>query len=156
MGLTNFRQAQIVIAEIRRQTRLTVSGELRARPRDVGPFSETRLPPDVVLGYRMELRQVERHDVHARMSRRWGFLTSELVAACKNGTHSGVAAHEPGQALNGSSGEVSDGGRIKISRRQFKRGEGPEQEGAYPSNKLLRELKNSPTLPRRPACRSVC
>lgn len=56
----HLRVAQVVEAQIRRQPRLRMAFELRQRPGDVAPFGEALAPPGVVLGERMELRQVER------------------------------------------------------------------------------------------------
>ncbi len=57
----HLRVAQVVEAQVRRQPRLRMAFELRQRPGDVAPLGEPFAPPGVVLGERMELRQVERH-----------------------------------------------------------------------------------------------
>src|SRR5262249_14439942 len=57
---TRLGQPQIVEPELAREIRLHVTAEQGSRPRDVRPFCEPRTPPRIVLGYRVELREVER------------------------------------------------------------------------------------------------
>ena len=53
-------QPEVVEPELAGQMRLIVAGELRLAAGDVGPLGESLSPPLVVLGDRVELRQVER------------------------------------------------------------------------------------------------
>lgn len=52
-------KTQIIEAQFARQVRLIMPEELRHGPADVRPFGEARAPPFIVLGDRVELRQVE-------------------------------------------------------------------------------------------------
>ena len=56
----HLREAQVVEAELPRQMRLVMPREPRPRPDDLLPLGEPWAPPFVVLGDRVELRQVHR------------------------------------------------------------------------------------------------
>src|SRR5215469_17774303 len=56
-----FRYPQVIKAKIRRHMRLIMPTKQRSRLRRVGPFCKTCAPPRIIFGYRMKLRQVERH-----------------------------------------------------------------------------------------------
>ncbi len=62
-------RAEVVEAQVGGQPRLVVAVEHRLRRGHVGPLREPLAPPLVVLGRRVELRQVERHEPGARMQR---------------------------------------------------------------------------------------
>ena len=57
---SDFRHAEIVVAELSRPARLRVAFVHRPCPSHVGPLGEPRSPPIVILRNRVELRQVER------------------------------------------------------------------------------------------------
>ena len=67
----NLRHAQVVEAERRPVDGLLVPGKLGTGPGHVRPLREPLAPPRVILGNRMELRQVERDDAR-RSARRVG------------------------------------------------------------------------------------
>ena len=56
----NFRDTQVVEAEVRRQSRLNMPTVKWLGFRDIGPLREAWTPPLVVLGNWMKLREVER------------------------------------------------------------------------------------------------
>src|SRR6516164_6071208 len=72
-----FRHPQVIKAKIRRHMRLIMPAKQRSRFRRVGPFGKALAPPCIIFGYRMELRQVERH--HARL----GHATSCQATFCQ-------------------------------------------------------------------------
>jgi hypothetical protein len=59
-----FCQPQIVESQTARNNRLPVPAEQWARRWDVHPFGDARPPLLIILGYRMELGQVEGDDPH--------------------------------------------------------------------------------------------
>src|SRR5204863_6098762 len=57
---------QVVEAQIGGKMRLMVARKDRSATHHVGPLRETRAPPPIVLGDRMELRQIERERPQVR------------------------------------------------------------------------------------------
>src|SRR5262249_40468337 len=69
LRLPHFGEPQVVEPEVRGKPRLEGAGEERLRARHVRPLPETLPPPRVVLGYRMELREVEGDGADALLTR---------------------------------------------------------------------------------------
>jgi hypothetical protein len=61
---------QVIETEIRRQSRLEVILKTRQAPGDIGPFGKALSPPFVIFWNGMELRQIEREQLHEWMGRR--------------------------------------------------------------------------------------
>ena len=70
LRLARLGEPEVVEAEARRQARLVVAVEEGPRVRDVAPLREAFAPPDVVLGNRVELGEVEGDQLQSRRCRR--------------------------------------------------------------------------------------
>ena len=60
----DLRHPEVVVPEVGRLVGLLMTAEARCRPGDVDPIGEARPPPLVVLGGRVELREVEGDGAH--------------------------------------------------------------------------------------------